>query len=357
LKKNIFALLLITSLFYSCKKEGCTDPLALNYNPDAEINNGSCDYFNTTPYEIEIPYGFPDMIIPEENPMSMEGVELGKKLFNDPILSINNSISCASCHIQSFSFSDPNQFSFGTDGIHGTRNASAIINAGWHTSLNWDGSAMSLEEQAFEPIRNTLEMNNSWQNVENRLNQDEEYKLLFKNSFNIDYIDSNHIVKAIAQFERSLISNNSRFDKYIRGELQLSPSELNGYAIFNTEKADCFHCHGTNLFTDNLFHNNGLDTDPFQDLGLGKITGEINDNGKFKTPTLRNIALTAPYMHDGRFQTLEEVIEHYDNGGHYSSTIDPLMKKLGIGLLLTNQEKQDLIAFLHTLSDVEYIND
>ena len=145
--------------------------------------------------------------------------------------------------------------------------------------------------------------------------------------------------------KRSLISNNSRFDKYIRGELQLSPSELNGYAIFNTEKADCFHCHGTNLFTDNLFHNNGLDTDPFQDLGLGKITGEINDNGKFKTPTLRNIALTAPYMHDGRFQTLEEVIEHYDNGGHYSSTIDPLMKKLGIGLLLTNQEKQRKIKF------------
>ena len=198
-------------------------------------------------------------------------------------------------------------------------------------------------------------MHNSWNNVENTLNQDEEYLLLFKQAYNIDYIDSTHVVMAIAQFERTLISNNSKFDKYSRGEEVFTKSELNGFAIFNSEKGDCFHCHGTSLFTDNLFHNNGLESEPFLDIGLGKITKNTSDNGKFKTPTLRNIEVSAPYMHDGRFTTLEKVIEHYDSGGHFSSTVDPLMKKLGVGLNLTNQEKSDLIAFLKTLTDYDYI--
>ena len=179
---------------------------------------------------------------------------------------------------------------------------------------------------------------------------------MFKNAFNIDYIDSNHVVMAIAQFERSLISTNSKFDQFLNGEVQLNSSELNGYAIFNSEKGDCFHCHGSQMFMDNLFHNNGLDVEPFNDLGRGKITNDPNDYGKFKTPTLRNIEFSAPYMHDGRFATLEEVIEHYNSGGKYSSTVDPLMKKIGIGLQLTNQEKEDLVAFLKTLSDTEFIS-
>ena len=341
-------------LFSSCKKEGCTDPLAINYDPDSEINNGSCNYFETTPYVIETPYGFPDMIIPSDNPMTVEGVELGKKLFKDPILSANNTLACINCHLPSSSFSDPNQFSSGVNGTLGDRHASALINVGWNNSFNWDGSASSLEEQAFEPVTNPLEMHNSWKNVENTLNQHPGYLQLFKQAFNIDYIDSLHVVKAIAQFERSLISTNSKFDKYLRGEISLTASEMNGYAIFNSEKGDCFHCHGTQMFMDNQFHNNGLDIEPFLDLGLGSVTGNPSDNGKFKTPTLRNIELTAPYMHDGRFTNLEEVIEHYDNGGHYSSTVDPLMKKLGVGLLLTNQEKEDLISFLLTLTDEEF---
>ena len=200
-------------------------------------------------------------------------------------------------------------------------------------------------------------MNNTWQNVEVKLNNNQEYKQLFKQAFNIDYIDSNHIVMAIAQFERTLISNDSKFDKYLKGEILLTQSEFNGYAIFNSEKGDCFHCHGTNMFMDNLFHNNGLDTEPFQDLGLGKTTNIQSDNGKFKTPTLRNIEFTAPYMHDGRFSTLEEVIEHYNSGGKFSSTVDPLMKKQGVGLQLSNQEKIDLIAYLKTLSDYNFIED
>ena len=199
-------------------------------------------------------------------------------------------------------------------------------------------------------------MHVQYSNVELTLNNHPEYPQLFKNAFNIDYIDSNHVVMAIAQFERSLISTNSKFDQFLNGEVQLNSSELNGYAIFNSEKGDCFHCHGSQMFMDNLFHNNGLDVEPFNDLGRGKITNDPNDYGKFKTPTLRNIEFSAPYMHDGRFATLEEVIEHYNSGGKYSSTVDPLMKKIGIGLQLTNQEKEDLIAFLKTLSDTEFIS-
>ena len=356
MKKVFFLVILIISLC-SCQKEGCTDKLALNYNPDADINNGSCEYHKTTPYNIPIPEGFPNMLIPEDNQTTIEGVYLGEKLFNDPILSGDGTQSCASCHIKTYNFSDPNQFSIGINGGLGFRNASILTNSGWSLSFNWDGSSNSLEDQAFEPVTNPNEMNNTWENVENSLNTNEEYRRLFREAFNIDYIDSTHVVKAISQFERSLISFNSKFDKFYRGEENLSPSELNGYAIYNSEKADCFHCHGTMLFTNNLFHNNGLDSEePFLDNGLGNITNNAYDNGKFKTPSLRNVEFSAPYMHDGRFATLEEVIEHYNSGGKYSSTVDPLMKKIGIGLQLTNQEKEDLIAFLKTLSDTEFIS-
>ena len=378
-------LLIILLLIFSCKKEeGCMDPSALNYNTDAQIDNGSCSYeinnikgcmdslalnynpsatlddesciyFSNTAYVIETPYGFPNMNIPSNNPMTVEGVSLGKKLFQDPILSADNTQACINCHQQNFSFSDPSQFSTGIDNIQGERNASALINIGWNTSFNWDGSSLTLEEQAFEPVTNPIEMHNNWSNLESTLNSHSDYPSLFKEAFNIDYIDSIHIVKAIAQFERTLISANSKLDRYLNNEEQLTISELNGYAIFNTEKGDCFHCHASQLFMDNQFHNNGLDIEPFLDLGRGIVTSNASDNGKFKTPTLRNIEMTAPYMHDGRFATLEEVVEHYDSGGKYSTTVDPLMKKLGIGLQLTNQEKMDLVAYLKTLTDNEFI--
>ena len=357
MNKYFFYFLIILFLS-SCKKEGCTDVLALNYDSKANIDNGSCEYYTVTEYNIDQPTGFPTPQIPIENPLTVEGVNLGKKLFNDPILSVDGTISCSSCHLKSSNFSDPNKTSIGFNGLQGTRNASVITNSLWSNSFNWDGSALTLESQAFEPITNPKEMNNTWQNVENTLNGNEEYRQLFMNAFNIDYIDSTHVVKAIAQFERSLISSNSKFDKFYRGEGSLNSSELNGYAIFNSEKGDCFHCHGTMLFTDNLFHNNGLDSEePFVDNGLGDITNNPGDNGKFKTPSLRNVEFSAPYMHDGRFSTLEEVISHYNDGGHYSSTVDPLMKKIGVGLQLTNQELNDLIAFLKTLSDENYITE
>lgn len=312
----------------------------------------------TTPYEIITPAGFPDMIIPSDNPLTVEGIALGERLFNDPILSADSTLSCSGCHLKTSAFSDPNRFSVGIDNIQGSRQASAIINPGWHDSFNWDGSANSLEEQAFEPIRNPIEMNNTWVNVETVLNTHREYPILFKEVFNIDRIDSIHVVKAIAQFERTLISVNSRYDQYIRQEIQLTPSELNGFVIFNTEKGDCFHCHGTEMFMTNEFRNNALDVEPFSDLGLGAITLNVLDNGKFKIPTLRNIEFTSPYMHDGRFETLEEVIDHYSDNLRESTTVDPLMKKISQGgLQLTNQEKQDLIAFLKTLSEPNFVTE
>ena len=362
MKLSTYTFLVVILLFiFSCKKEldslveGCMDSIATNYNPNANIEDESCIYFVNTPYIIETPKGFPNMNIPSDNITTVEGVSLGEKLFKDPILSDNNSQACINCHQQNFSFSDPNQFSTGIDNIQGFRNASALINIGWNTSLNWDGSSLSLEQQAFEPVTNSIEMHNNWNNVELALNSHNDYPKLFKEAFNIDYIDSNHVVKAIAQFERTLISSNSKLDRYLNNEEQLTTSELNGYAIFNTEKGDCFHCHASQLFMDNQFHNNGLDTEPFLDLGRAKVTSDASDNGKFRTPTLRNIELTAPYMHDGRFATLEEVVEHYDSGGKYSTTIDPLMKKLGVGLQLTNQEKKDLVSYLKTLTDNEFI--
>lgn len=355
--KNCFFFIIII-FFSSCQKEGCTDEFALNYNPEAEINNGTCEYYTTTPYTIPTPSGFPNMIIPEDNPTTVEGIALGEKLFNEPLLSADGTQSCASCHFQSANFSDTNQFSTGINGGLGFRNASILTNSGWSLSFNWDGSSNTLEEQAFEPVTNSNEMNNTWRNVENTLNANEEYKTLFKQAFNIEYIDSIHVVKAISQFERSLVSANSKFDKFYRGEGSLSPSELNGYAIFNSERGDCFHCHGTLLFTDNLFHNNAIESEePFSDNGFGDVTNNPSDNGKFKTPSLRNIEYSAPYMHDGRFATLEQVLEHYNSGGHYTSTVDPLMKKIGVGLQLSNQDLADLLAFLKTLSDEDYVTE
>lgn len=203
-------------------------------------------------------------------------------------------------------------------------------------------------------------MKSSWTQLEQELQEHPEYPTLFQQAFGTIIIDSTLVTKAIAQFERTLISSNSKFDKYLLGETELTQQELNGFNVFMDEnKGDCFHCHGSNknpLWTDNIFHNNGLDK-TFLDLGLGAVTGDPADNGKFKSPSLRNLAFTAPYMHDGRFSTLEEVINHYSEGLKNSQTIDPLMKKVALGGVgLTNQDKADLKAFLLSLSDYEFIN-
>ena len=323
--------------------------------------------YQPTPVELNIPTFFKssiiDPVIPISNPLTEEGIVLGKKLFFDPVLSVDHSISCADCHMPNSAFTDTNVLSEGVNGALGSRNAMPLFNLAWNFDelFFWDGSASSLENQVFHPVTDSSEMANTWEKVVSDLESDSEYPDLFFAAFAEEGIDSLKVAKAIAQFERTLISGNSKFDKYLANEVELTDEEQNGLAVLLDEtRGDCFHCHGNPnnpLWTDNIFHNNGLDSS-FADLGLGKITGDPSDNGKFKTPSLRNLAFTEPYMHDGRFSTLEEVIAHYSEGLQNSATIDPLMKKVADGgVRLTDKDKADLKAFLLTLSDDYFVND
>ena len=323
------------------------------------------EIYTPIPYSLEIPVLFADKliapIIPADNPLTQEGVALGKKLFFDTILSGDETQSCASCHDPKKSFTDQQRFSNGVNDNLGTRNAMPLFNLAWNFDerFAWDGKEFSLEKQALEPVTNPIEMHGNWENITKKLQNNLEYKDLFLRAFGTSIIDSTLVTKAIAQFERTLISGNSKFDKYLRGEINLTPEEQNGFDVFMDEsKGDCFHCHGSDnnpIWSDNKFHNNGLDN-VFVHLGLGKITGDPKDNGKFKSPSIRNLAFTAPYMHDGRFATLEEVINHYSEGLKRSPTIDPLMKKVDEGgVHLSTQDKSNLKAFLQTLSDYNFI--
>lgn len=322
-----------------------------------EEPSSDCVSDEPTLIAIKRPARFPALPDFSSNPITVEGVALGKKLFYDPILSGDGTQSCGSCHNAAFAFTDNGKrYSKGIDGTEGNRNSMALINLIWEKDLFWDGRSKNLIDQAFEPIRNPIEMYSSWPVAVSKLQADASYPDLFCKAFGTRTIDSTLVAKAIAQFESTLISSNSKFDKFVRGEVNLSPSELNGFQIYSTERGDCFHCHNQTdmTFTDRDFHNNGLD-ETFTDLGLGAITKNPTDNGKFRTPTLRNLVFTAPYMHDGRFNTIEEVVEHYNSGGKPSATVDPLMKKVGVGLNLSPTDKQDLINFLKTLTDSAFV--
>lgn len=346
---NRYSILMMHFFFMACQK---SKPIMPNIAPPIE------EPYSPTPYNLELPDNFLLPNIPTDNPLTFEGIDLGKRLFYDPILSGDNTQSCATCHQQEFAFTEPDQLSLGIDGLSGTRNAMQIINIQWTDQLFWDGRANGLEMQVLEPVENPIEMHEDWDNAIDELTVHKDYPSLFYKAFGTKSITKELTAKAIAQFERILISKDSKYDKVISSGsgLFLTDEELNGFDIFNTERGDCFHCHGSILFTDNSFHNNGLDSSHL-DIGLAMVSSKENDVGKFKTPTLRNIALTAPYMHDGRFQTLEEVIDFYSEGLQNSNTIDPLMKNVHKGgIQLNKQEKKDLIAFLHTLTDTTFIN-
>lgn len=326
--------------------------------------------FVATPYELEIPSHFPQMVIPEDNPMTVEGVELGRKLFYEEKLSGDNSISCASCHSPQAAFSDPNQFSTGIDGIQGNRNSMALINLGWTQNFFWDGRSLTLEEQILEPVPNPIEMHQSWKDAVDKLSSSLEYRNMFFKAFGEQGIDSVKVSKAIAQFLRTMISGSSKYDVMYKFEngitlttadqavfSTVSPDEWAGYDLFKSlNGADCLHCHKGTMMRIDGFSNNGLDA-TFTDLGRGEVTGNSFDNGKFKVPTLRNIEYSAPYMHDGRFATLDEVIDHYSHGIEISTTLDPLIEFSSQGgVQLDPQEKLLLKKFLLTLSDPSFIN-
>jgi cytochrome c peroxidase len=307
---------------------------------------------------------FPALPIDTANPLTREGVDLGKRLFHDPVLSRDSSISCAECHRPGNAFSDSGKaVSFGVHGRVGARNTPALANLAWAPKLFWDGRAASLEEQAFGPVRQFLEMDLPWDQVETRLNADSGYRAAYWRAFGTKRIDSTGLVKALAQYERTLISTRSRYDRWKAADIDFTDEEYQGYEIFNTEAGECFHCHGEPFFTNFGFRNIGLDS-AIEGTGLGGRTGKDGDMGTWKVPTLRNLAFTAPYMHDGRFATLEEVIDFYQSGGHYSATLDPLIRNAGNpyakfpgrqGLGLTVVQKKALLAFLATLNDSDFV--
>ena len=317
-----------------------------------------------TPYSFKIKRGFPIPNLPTDYPLTNERVALGRALFHETQLSRTNEISCASCHQTEHAFSDPNQFSVGVEGKTGTRNSMTLFNLAWKREFFWDGRAASLREQALMPIQDHLEMDEKLENVARKLGEQPGYAKLMESAFGDSEITPERIGVAIEQFILTLTSINSRFDSAMRGETQLTELERRGFALFNTEfdprrqqfGADCFHCHGGAFFTDFQLHDNGLQ--PTDDHGLGGLTGKETDNDKFSTPSLRNIALTPPYMHDGRFKTLEEAVAHYAGGVRRSPNLDPnLAKHPDGGVPLSKEDQAALVAFLKTLTDVRYVTE
>lgn len=319
----------------------------------------------TQKYLFPKPYLFPEMPFADNNPVTIEGVALGRYLFYDPILSKDSSIACATCHRQEAAFSDGGKrFSKGVYGEKMTRNTLPLFNLAWYPALFWDGRASAIEEQVFHPVRTRSEMDLHWDVAVERVANNPFYKQKFKAAFDDVEIDSVLIAKAIAQFERTLISYNSKYDSVLRGEAKFSNVELKGLEQMNDmSMADCLHCHTTDydpVGTTSNFSNNGLDdihnAKEYKDKGRGSITGKVEDNGKFRIPSLRNIAVTAPYMHDGRFKTLKEVLDFYSEGVHTSVNVDSKMgKAYQGGVQLTEDEKYFIISFLSTLTDSAFL--
>lgn len=313
-----------------------------------------------TPYYLKIPLGFSDYQLDLDKQLTVEGIDLGRHLFYDPILSRNFNISCASCHKQEFGFSDPRKKSIGTHGGETGFHSMPLANIAWMDRFFWDGRAPTREAQALQPVMNPVEMGMTWPEVIARLNAHKEYPEKFRAAFGDVKIDSNLVAEALVQFEMTLVSSDSRYDKWVRGEIQLTDIEEDGFAIFlDFKRGDCIHCHKPDNvnFADNDFHNTGMDSQEDQLPGLLNVTGNELDRGKFKTPSLRNLVFTAPYMHDGRFETLEEVLNFYSTGVHHFDGVDPKMEfsKQG-GVHLTEYQTKAIIAFLKSLSDSSIIS-
>ena len=367
MKKNIFYCLLLWCILTACPRP----------QPDT---------FKPTPYRLNIPPFFPSVVnIPEDNPLTVEGVRLGRYLFYDNRLrgytgnNPDSMMCCATCHIQSNAFvcgmnnpKFPNGIPRGMNGQATHHNMLPLCNLVFNSNgYDWNGAVYpqntnpqyrNIEDIVLISILAENELYSSPERCINTLKNISIYPPMFKAAFGSEDITADRIAKAIAQFVRTLISCNSRFDQHMRGVTMLTDEELAGLVLFTTEEgADCFHCHGSNgnlLMTTNMFYNNGLDsifTDPMDRYA---VTGKESDKGSYRAPTLRNIALTAPYMHDGRYTTLDEVIDFYSEGLHASPYVHPLMHQINNGgVMLTPKEKQQLKAFLLTLTDYQFIQD
>lgn len=299
-----------------------------------------------------IPDDFPQPVYTFDlNPISQEGFILGRKLFYEPKLSKDNSTSCGSCHQQFAAFSHlDHHVSHGVYGLTGKRNAPGLFNLIWQKELMWDGGVHNLEVQPLAPITNPVEMDETLPGVILKLQSDTEYPSQFKAVFGSDTITSQRMFRAIVQFMGLMISSRSNYDKYLKDETVFTEQQKNGLQLFRQK---CESCHHEPLFTDLTYRNNGLDF-MFSDSGRATITLNPNDMGTFKVPSLRNIGLTSPYMHDGRFNDLSDVLEHYRTGIKLSATLDTALFN---GIQMTDSEKEDIISFLHTLSDFNFISD
>lgn len=326
------AVLLSLAFLFSCQKEQSLQP---------EENS-----------IIEIPEGFPDMPFPEDNQFSKARWELGKKLFYEPLLSVDGSISCASCHKANLAFADDKAFSPGVENRSGVRNAPSLANIGYHPYFLREGSVPTLEMQVLVPVQEENEFDHDMLLIAELLGKREDYQNMAQEAYARE-VDPFVITRALATFQRSLISGNSRYDQfYYQGKSSaLSESQKRGMTLFYSKNTNCFKCHGGLNFTDYSFQNNGLDT-VYADPGRMRFTGLPEDESRFKVPSLRNVELTGPYMHNGQYTTLMDVVEHYNSGGENHPNKSELVKPLG----LSQQEKEDLVAFLKSLTDESFVS-
>lgn len=309
-------------------------------------------------YEFRIPENFPQPTYTfDNNPVTKDGFELGRALFYDPVLSRDGSVSCNNCHIQATAFADSpiHPLSVGVDNQLGIRNAPSLANMAFFPEYFWDGGVTHLDFVPINAIESDFEFDETVENVVAKLNAKEKYKDMYKDAFGIEEITLPYTLYALSQFTNMMVSANSKYDRYSRNEGEsLTVLELEGMATFREK---CGTCHSGELFTDFSYRNNGLDS-TFSDTGRNRITSLNSDIGKFRVPSLRNVALTAPYMHNASFSTLEEVLDHYDNGMVYYETIDDsFVNQNSLGIKMEESEKEAIIAFLNTLTDMDFVQD
>lgn len=330
--KKIITIIFLIIIVFACKKEKATDPIPDPGNDEIILN---------------IPRGFPYPNIPSDNKPTVNRISLGEKLFFDPILSRDSSISCGSCHLPGLKFTDGVALSLGISGRHAMRNAMTILNVAYQPYAFWDGGVPNLEQQVLAPIANPNEMDFDVNLAVDRLRNSADYNLAFQKAYGKEP-SVYTLTRAIACYERTLFTGKSRYDRFVyEGDsTALTASEKNGMTMFFNEDADCFHCHVDYNLTDYSFQNNGLYS-VYPDSGRARITGNASDVGKFKVPSLRNVELTAPYMHDGSLATLEDVVDHYNSGGQPHPNKSNVVRPKN----LTVQQKQDLVNFLKALTD------